>query len=124
MIIVTGSIQARLDTIDELRRLSIEHVTRSRAEPGCLEHGVTVDVNDGLRLVHAAEPQQLPSSPNPKLALQVASALGLLAGIGLSLLAARRRRPAPAPKPAVREGRPAPIPQYEPHPDSDAVSLP
>jgi len=38
MIIVTGSIQARLDTIDELRRLS-------------LEHGVTVDVNDGLRLV-------------------------------------------------------------------------
>ena len=51
MIIVIGSIQARLDTIDELRRLSLEHVARSRAEPGCLEHGVTVDVNDGLRLV-------------------------------------------------------------------------
>ena len=51
MVIVTGSIQARLDTLDELRRLSLEHVTRSRAEPGCLEHGVTVDVNDGLRLV-------------------------------------------------------------------------
>jgi len=51
MIIVTGSIQARLDTIDELRRLSLEHVARSRAEPGCLEHAVTVDVNDGLRLV-------------------------------------------------------------------------
>ena len=51
MIIVTGSIQARLDSIDELRRLSLEHVARSRAEPGCLEHGVTVDVNDGLRLV-------------------------------------------------------------------------
>lgn len=51
MIIVTGSIQARLDTLDELRRLSVEHVARSRAEPGCLEHGVAVDANDGLRLV-------------------------------------------------------------------------
>jgi quinol monooxygenase YgiN len=51
MIIVTGSIQARLDSIDELRRLSLEHVARSRAEPGCLEHGVAVDANDGLRLV-------------------------------------------------------------------------
>jgi len=51
MIIVTGSIQARLDTLDELRRLSLEHVARSRAEPGCLEHGVAIDANDGLRLV-------------------------------------------------------------------------
>ena len=51
MIIVTGTIQARLDTLDELRRLSLEHVARSRAEPGCLEHGVAVDANDGLRLV-------------------------------------------------------------------------
>ncbi len=51
MIIVTGSIQARLDTLDELRRLSLAHVARSRAEPGCLEHGVAVDANDGLRLV-------------------------------------------------------------------------
>ena len=51
MIIVTGSIQARLDTVDELRRLSLEHVVRSLAEPGCLEHGVTIDANDGLRLV-------------------------------------------------------------------------
>jgi quinol monooxygenase YgiN len=51
MIIVTGAVQARLDTLDELRRLSIEHVARSRAEPGCLEHGVAVDGNDGLRLV-------------------------------------------------------------------------
>ena len=51
MIIVTGTIQARADTIDELRRASLEHVSRSRAEPGCLEHGVAVDANDGLRLV-------------------------------------------------------------------------
>jgi quinol monooxygenase YgiN len=51
MIIVTGSIQARRDTLDELRLLSLEHVARSRAEPGCLEHGVALDANDGLRLV-------------------------------------------------------------------------
>ena len=51
MIIVTGSIQARADTVDELRRLSLEHVARSRAEPGCIEHGVAIDADDGLRLV-------------------------------------------------------------------------
>jgi quinol monooxygenase YgiN len=51
MLIVTGSIAARADTIDELRRTSLEHVARSRAEPGCIEHGVAADVNDALRLV-------------------------------------------------------------------------
>ena len=51
MIIVTGVIQARADTLEALRAASLEHVARSRAEPGCLEHGVAVDVNDGLRLV-------------------------------------------------------------------------
>jgi quinol monooxygenase YgiN len=51
MIIVTGAIQARADSVDELRRISLEHVARSRAEPGCLEHGVAADCNDGLRLV-------------------------------------------------------------------------
>ena len=51
MIIVTGTIHARVDTLDEIRRLSLEHVARSRAEPGCLEHGVAADVNDSLRLV-------------------------------------------------------------------------
>lgn len=51
MIVVTGSIQARRDTFDELRRLCLEHVGRSRVEPGCIEHGVAVDANDGMRLV-------------------------------------------------------------------------
>src|SRR5215207_7734256 len=62
MIIVTGAIQARLDTLDELCRLSLEHVARSRAEPGCLEHGVAVDANDGRRLVffeRGADPRRL-----------------------------------------------------------------
>lgn len=51
MIIVTGSIVARPDTIDEVRALALEHVHRSRAEPGCLSHAVHIDAEDPLRLV-------------------------------------------------------------------------
>ena len=51
MIIVTGSVTARPDTIDELVALSLEHVHRSREEPGCLLHSVHHDVEDPLRLV-------------------------------------------------------------------------
>ena len=35
MIVVTGSVTARPDSFDEVRRLSLEHVHRSRTEPGC-----------------------------------------------------------------------------------------
>jgi quinol monooxygenase YgiN len=51
MIIVTGTLHARADTLAEVLALSREHVVRSRAEPGCLEHGVAVDADDPLRLV-------------------------------------------------------------------------
>lgn len=51
MIIVTGTLHARAETLTEVLRLSREHVQRSRAEPGCQEHGVAVDVDDPLRLV-------------------------------------------------------------------------
>ncbi|MDQ2927751.1 MAG: antibiotic biosynthesis monooxygenase [Pseudomonadota bacterium] len=51
MLIVTGTLAARADTLEQLRDLSLEHVARSLAEAGCLEHGVAVDANDGLRLV-------------------------------------------------------------------------
>ncbi len=51
MIIVTGTLHARPDTLAEVLRLSREHVARSRAEPGCLEHGVAIDVDNPLRLV-------------------------------------------------------------------------
>jgi quinol monooxygenase YgiN len=51
MLIVTGTLAARADTLEQLRDLSLEHVARSLAEPGCLEHGVATDVNDSLRLV-------------------------------------------------------------------------
>lgn len=51
MIIVTGSLDARPETIEEVLRLSLEHVRRSRAEPGCLLHSVHRDVEDPLRVV-------------------------------------------------------------------------
>ena len=55
MIIVTGSIEARADTVDALVALSLEHVRRSRAEPGCLAHAVHRDVEQPLRLVFVEE---------------------------------------------------------------------
>ena len=51
MVIVTGSIRARPDSIDEVLRHSLEHVRRSRTEPGCLLHTVHRDVEDDLRVV-------------------------------------------------------------------------
>ena len=51
MIIVTGSVRVRPEAIDEAVRVSLEHVHRSRTEPGCLLHSVHRDVEDPLRLV-------------------------------------------------------------------------
>jgi quinol monooxygenase YgiN len=53
MIIITGSVVGSEETIDELIRLGLEHVERSRLEPGCLSHGVARDVENPLRLVFA-----------------------------------------------------------------------
>jgi quinol monooxygenase YgiN len=51
MIVVTGSVTARPDSFDEVRRLSLEHVHRSRAEPGCISHAVHIDCENPLKLV-------------------------------------------------------------------------
>lgn len=51
MIVVTGSVTAKPETLDEVRRLSLEHVRRSRGEPGCISHAVHVDCENPLRLV-------------------------------------------------------------------------
>jgi quinol monooxygenase YgiN len=51
MIVVTGSVRAREDSLDEVRRLSLEHVHRSRQEPGCISHAVHVHCENPLRLV-------------------------------------------------------------------------
>ena len=51
MIVVTGSVTAREDSLDEVRTLSLEHVHRSRGEPGCVSHAAHVDCENPLRLV-------------------------------------------------------------------------
>jgi quinol monooxygenase YgiN len=51
VIIIIGSVIGSAETIDELIGLSLEHVRRSRGEPGCLAHGVAMDVENPLRLL-------------------------------------------------------------------------
>ncbi len=51
MIIVTGSIVALPERFDELLGLSLAHVQRSRAEPGCIAHAAYHDAEDPNRLV-------------------------------------------------------------------------
>jgi len=51
MLIVTGSVTARSsDAFERLLALSLDHVRRSRAEPGCIGHSVHVDCENSLRL--------------------------------------------------------------------------
>lgn len=62
MIVVTGDACAKPETFDEVRRLSLEHVHRSRAEPGCISHAVHIDCENPLRFVfveHWADRQAL-----------------------------------------------------------------
>jgi quinol monooxygenase YgiN len=50
MILVTGSILAREDSFDDVRRACLAHVERSRQEPGCISHDVHVDCQNPMRL--------------------------------------------------------------------------
>jgi quinol monooxygenase YgiN len=51
MIIVIGHVVAREDTEAQVQRLAVEHVLRSRSEPGCVSHEVSRDVQQPLRFV-------------------------------------------------------------------------
>jgi quinol monooxygenase YgiN len=51
VIIVTGSVLARPGRLEQVLRLSLEHVRRSRQEPGCLLHTVHQDVENPARVV-------------------------------------------------------------------------
>ena len=51
MILVTGHAIARKETEAAVERLAVEHVLRSRAEPGCVSHEVSRDVLQPLRFV-------------------------------------------------------------------------
>lgn len=50
MLIVTGAVTARPETFDALLRAALDHVARSRVEPGCLSHSVHADCENPLRL--------------------------------------------------------------------------
>jgi quinol monooxygenase YgiN len=51
VIIVTGSIVARPDSLDALIDAGLMHMRRSRSEPGCLAYNMHHDVENPLRLV-------------------------------------------------------------------------
>ena len=51
MILVLGSVHIKEGQLAEALALSQQHVARSRTEPGCLEHGVRIDAENGQRLV-------------------------------------------------------------------------
>jgi quinol monooxygenase YgiN len=55
MILVIGSAILRHESVDEGIRLSLEHVHRSRAEPGCVAHAVHRDCGQPNRLVFVEE---------------------------------------------------------------------
>lgn len=61
MIIVWGSIEARAEQFDEVLRLCLEHVHRSRSEPGCISHSVQIDAENPNRLVFFEEWQDMTS---------------------------------------------------------------
>jgi quinol monooxygenase YgiN len=51
MIIVTGYAMAGEGADEEMQKLAVEHVQRSRAEPGCISHAVSRDVENPRRFV-------------------------------------------------------------------------
>jgi quinol monooxygenase YgiN len=51
MIIVLGSITAKAESFATLHKLGLEHVRRSRTEPGCIFHSMQVDAEDPMKLV-------------------------------------------------------------------------
>lgn len=46
MVIVTASLNLAPDQLEEALRMCVDHVHRSRAEPGCAAHAVSQDVED------------------------------------------------------------------------------
>jgi quinol monooxygenase YgiN len=50
VVIVTGEVIAKPETRDALLTVCLDHVRRSRAEPGCISHGAFVDAENPLRI--------------------------------------------------------------------------
>ena len=61
MILVIGHALAKADTLQAMLAISVEHVLRSRAEPGCISHEVTTDVQAPLRLTFVERWSDMPA---------------------------------------------------------------
>lgn len=55
MLIVTGAMTALPENFAALRQAALDHVHRSRTEPGCISHAVAIDAENPLRLVFFEE---------------------------------------------------------------------
>jgi quinol monooxygenase YgiN len=55
MLVVTGTVTARPDTFEDLLEAALAHVHRSRGEPGCLQHRVSIDAENPMTLVFYEE---------------------------------------------------------------------
>lgn len=55
MLIVLGSVTVTPDSRDVALKASLEHVHRSRLEPGCISHAVHLDAENPDRLVFIEE---------------------------------------------------------------------
>jgi quinol monooxygenase YgiN len=55
MVLVIGSVRIQEGSVADALRLSLAHVRRSRAEPGCVSHAVHRDAEDVQRLVFVEE---------------------------------------------------------------------
>ena len=61
MIIVWGRMTAKEGDLEQLKEVSLEHVYRSRKEPGCLHHSVQVNVEKTNELVFYEEWEDMAS---------------------------------------------------------------
>ena len=52
MIVVIGSVQVKEGCLSQALELSVEHVVRSRSEPGCVSHQVSQDAQDPMQLLY------------------------------------------------------------------------
>lgn len=78
IVVVTGALIARPEGLSALLEASLEHVRRSRTEPGCLSHAVSIDAEDSLRLTFLERWADLPSLA---LHLQQAGSMSFLAAV-------------------------------------------
>lgn len=55
MIVILGSVVVVQGHMEQAIKISLEHVRRSRTEPGCISHAVHVDCENPHRLVFVEE---------------------------------------------------------------------